>query len=302
MKCKVLVSAPYMQPIIDRFGEIFEHNQIEVVLPLVKERFEEVELLKFVADIDCAICRGGRFKEKVLLSAPKLEVISKRGTGIDSIDETACRRLGIQICNTPNAFSGPVADTVFGYSICFARNLPCIDRTMRKCVRSKTFGRALRECTLCVIGVGNIGKTVVRRARAFSMKLLGNDIIDIPKTFLEETDLQMVSKDALLQEADFVTFHCDFTPNSYYLLTLERFMLTKPSAAIINTARGPVINEKDLVLALEAKIIASAALDVLENEPLLADSPLVMMDNVMLARHNTNSSPEAWEKVYSSTI
>jgi D-3-phosphoglycerate dehydrogenase len=302
MKWKVLVSAPYMQPIIDRFREIFERNQIEVVLPLVNERLEEEELLKWVADIDGAICGDDRFTEKVLLSAPKLKVISKWGTGIDSIDETACRRLGVQICNTPNAFSEPVADTVFGYLICFARHLPWMDRTMRKGVWNKIPGRALRECILGVIGVGNVGKTVVRRARAFSMKALGNDIIDMPKTFLEETGIQMVPKDALLREADFVTLHCDLNPTSYHLMTLERFMLMKPSAVIINTARGPVINEKDLVRALETKIIAGAALDVFENEPLPADSPLIMMDNVMLAPHNANSSPEAWEKVHSSTI
>jgi len=302
MKWKVLVSAPYMQPVLDRFGEFFQQNRIEVVVPPVDERLEEKDLLLWVSDIDGAICGDDRFTEKVLDSAPKLKVISKWGTGIDSIDTQACKRLGIQVCNTPNAFSEPVADTVIGYMICFARHLPWMDRKMRQGIWQKIPGKALRECTLGVIGVGNVGKTVVKRAMGFGMKILGNDIVEIPDDFLSDTGTQMVSKESLIQQADFVSLNCDLNPTSHHLMTFHQFELMKRTAIIINTARGPIIKEDDLVKALENKLIAGAALDVFEKEPLTSDNPLLGMENVMLAPHNANSSPEAWENVHHSTI
>lgn len=302
MKWKVLVSAPYMQPVLDRFDEFFRQNRIEVVVPPVDERFEEEDLLLLVSNIDGAICGDDRFTEKVLEAAPKLKVISKWGTGIDSIDQQACKRLGIQVCNTPNAFSDPVADAVIGYMICFARHLPWMDREMRRGIWQKIPGKALRECTLGVIGVGNVGKTVIKRAMSFGMKIFGNDIVEIPEDFLIDTGTQMVSKESLLQQADFVSLNCDLNQTSHHLMTIDRFELMKRSAVIINTARGPIIKEDDLVKALENKLLAGAALDVFENEPLTSDHPLLSMENVMLAPHNANSSPEAWEKVHYSTI
>ena len=302
MKWKVLVSAPYMLPVLDRFGMLFRQNRIEVVVPPVDERLEEEDLLPWVSDIDGAICGDDHFTEKVLEAAPKLKVISKWGTGIDSIDQQTCKRLGIQVCNTPNAFSEPVADTVIGYMICFARQLPWMDRKMRRGIWQKIPGKALRECTLGVIGVGNVGKTVVKRATVFGMKILGNDIVEIPEDFLSDTGTQMVSKESLLQQSDFVSLNCDLNPTSHHLMTIDRFELMKRSAVIINTARGPIIKENDLVKALETKLIAGAALDVFENEPLTSDNPLLSMENVMLAPHNANSSPKAWERVHHSTI
>ena len=124
MRWKVLVSAPYMQPVIDRFRPLFAEQNIELFVPPVKERFEEEDLLQWMHDIDGVIAGDDRFTSRVLEASPKLKVISKWGTGIDSFDQEACQRLGIAICNTPNAFSEPVADSVLGYILCFARQLP----------------------------------------------------------------------------------------------------------------------------------------------------------------------------------
>ena len=302
MKWKVLVSAPYMQPVVDRFKGIFSQNNIEVVLPVVNERMEEDELLRYIGDIDGAICGDDRFTEKVLASAPRLKVISKWGTGIDSIDQTACRKRGIQICNTPNAFSEPVADSVIGYIICFARKLPWMDREMRTGVWSKIPGHALRERTLGIIGVGDVGKTVARRAMGFGMRIIGNDIVDMPENFLAETKIEMLAREDLLEQADFVSLNCDLNPTSHHLMNGDTFRRMKSTAVLINTARGPIVKEADLVRALKNGVIAGAALDVFEEEPLPADSPLLRMDNVMLAPHNANSSPEAWENVHRNTI
>jgi D-3-phosphoglycerate dehydrogenase len=302
MRWKVLVTAPYMQPVIDQFRSIFDDHDIEFVVPPVEERFEEEELLQWIADIDGVIAGDDRFTERVLKSAPLLKVISKWGPGIDSFDLDACKTLGIAVRNTPNAFSEPVADSVLGYVLCFARNLPWMHQAMHKGIWEKIPGRALRECVLGVIGVGNVGKTVVRRAVVHGMRVLGNDIVEMPADVLAETGIEMVSKERLLNHSDFVSINCDLNPTSYHMMDDTRFAQMRSTAIIINTARGPVIDEAALIRALQNRRIAGAALDVFEEEPLPEDSPLREMDNVLLAPHNANSSPEAWERVHQNTI
>jgi D-3-phosphoglycerate dehydrogenase / 2-oxoglutarate reductase len=189
-----------------------------------------------------------------------------------------------------------------GYILSFARNLPWMSEAMHGRIWHKIPGRALSECSLGVIGIGNIGKAVISRARSFDMNVLGNDIVEISKDFLSETKVQMVSKEELIRQADFIGLTCDLNPTSFHLIDADDFSLMKPSAVIINTARGPIINEPALVKALQEKQIAGAALDVFETEPLPNNSPLLQMDNVLLAPHNANSSPEAWERVHENTI
>jgi D-3-phosphoglycerate dehydrogenase len=150
--------------------------------------------------------------------------------------------------------------------------------------------------------VGNIGKAVIRRASAFGMKTLGNDIVDIDASFLKETGTKMVSKENLLKTSDFVSLNCDLNPTSFHLIGEKEIALMKPTACIINTSRGPVLDEQSLIKALKSKIIAGAALDVFEDEPLSVNSPLRKMENCLLAPHNANSSPAAWEHVHQNSI
>jgi D-3-phosphoglycerate dehydrogenase len=302
MYLKVLVTAPYMQMVIDRFRHIFEEKGIELIVPIVKERFNEEELLQLVTDVEGVICGDDQFTQRVLQAAPKLKVLSKWGTGIDSIDQAACKRLGIAVHNSPNAFSEPVADSVLGYILNFARRLPWMDRIMRQGRWTKMPSITLRECTLGIIGVGNVGKAVVRRATAFGMQVLGNDLVEMPFDFLAENQIDMVSKEDLLERADFVSLNCTLNPTSFHLISDNEFALMKSTAVIINTARGPIIDEPALIRALQSEQIAGAALDVFEQEPLPAESPLLEMDNVMLASHNANSSPDAWERVHQNTV
>jgi D-3-phosphoglycerate dehydrogenase len=303
VKWRVLVSAPYMQsPVLERFQQLFADNSVEIVVPPVRERMSAAELLEWVGDIDGVICGDDQFTEQVLRAAPRLKVISKWGTGIDSIDRAAAARLGIAVHNSPGAFTMPVADTVLGYVLCLARRLPWMDRDMRAGLWQKAPGQALAETTLGVIGVGNIGKAVVRRALAVGMRVLGNDVVEMPAEFLAETGVEMLSKDELLAQADFVSLNCDLNPTSFHLMDEREFALMKPTAAVINTARGPIVAEPALVRALQDGVIAGAALDVFEVEPLPADSPLRRLDNVLLAPHNANSRPAAWERVHQNTI
>ena len=299
----ILLSAPYMVPYAERFRPVFEHYGLELIVYNVRERMDENELLAYAGQIDGAVCGDDHFTARVLQAcAPRLKVISKWGTGIDSIDQQEAARLGIQVCRTPNAFTLPVADTVLGYILAFARRLLWMDRAIKSGQWQKNPGRSLSECTLGVIGVGNCGKGVLRRARAFGMKLLGNDIIAIAPDFILENGLEMTGLEDLLARSDFVSLNCDLNPTSRHLMSTHTLSLMKPEAVLINTARGPIVDEAALVQALQARKIAGAALDVFEVEPLPADSPLLKMDQVMLAPHNANSSPAAWERVHWNTI
>ena len=289
-------------PLIDWYRSQLEDAGCEVVVASVRERLSEGELLPLVGDIDGIICGDDQITERVLASAPRLKVISKWGTGIDSIDLEATARRGIPVRNSPNAFSEPVADTVMGYILLFARKFDVMDHNIRSGRWMKPQLVSLREMILGVIGIGNCGKAVVRRAVAFGMRVLGNDLVDMPDEFLKSTGIKMVSKEELLQESDFVSLNPTLNPTSYHLINEKTLALMKPTAYLINTSRGPVIDEVALVRALERKQIAGAALDVFEVEPLPQDSPLRRLDNCWLAPHNANSSPLAAQRVHQNTI
>ena len=300
---KILFTAPYMIPFVDRFRPVFARYSLELIVPDVQERMEEEDLLKYAGQFDGAICGDDRYTSRVIESClPRLKVISKWGTGIDSIDAETCSRYGIKLGRTLNAFTTPVSDTVMGYLLAFARRHPAMDRAMKAGEWEKIPGKALSESTLGIVGVGNIGKAVTRKARAFGMKVLGNDIIDVNHVFITETGIEMTTLSSLLSESDFVSINCDLNPTSHHLMNAETFSMMKPTAVIINTARGPIVEEKALIEALQVERLAGAALDVFEVEPLPSDSPLMKMDNVMLAPHNSNSSPAAWERVHWNTI
>lgn len=299
----VLMTAPYMIPFLERFKATFDKHGIELIVPEVRERMEEADLLKYAGQFDGAICGDDRYTARVLEAcAPRLKVISKWGTGIDSIDSAAASRLDVKVARTPNAFTTPVADTVLGYMLAFVRRGPWMDAAMKSGEWEKIPGKTLNECTLGVIGVGNIGKAVTRRAKAFGMKVFGTDIVDIDHVFITETGIEMTDLYSLLSESDFISLNCDLNPTSHHLVNAQTLAKMKPSAIVINTARGPIVDEPALIHALQAGQIAGAALDVFEHEPLPHDSPLMTMDNVMLAPHNANSSPAAWERVHWSTI
>lgn len=303
MSYTVLFTAPYMIPFVDRFKPVFDKYGIELIIPDVQERMEEADLLQYAGQFDGTICGDDRYTAHVIEAcSPRLKVISKWGTGIDSIDAEACSSHSIKIGRTLNAFTTPVADSVLAYMLAFARRQPWMDKAMKSGKWEKIPGKALSESTLGIVGVGNIGKAVTRRARAFGMKVYGTDIVDIDHVFISETGIEMTSLEHLLANSDFVSINCDLNPTSRHLMNADAFTLMKPTAILINTARGPIVEEKSLIEALQAGRLGGAALDVFEVEPLPLDSPLMKMDNVMLAPHNTNSSPAAWERVHWNTI
>ncbi|MGB1699418.1 MAG: phosphoglycerate dehydrogenase [Nannocystaceae bacterium] len=299
---KLLISAPYFLPVLDRFREELEQAGFELVVPDVEERLEESELLSIIPDITAVIAGDDRFTRPVIEAATSLRVICKWGTGTDSFDHAACKEHGVKITNTPDAFTVPVSESVLSYALAFARRQPWMDQAMKAGTWEKIPGRTLAESTFGIVGVGNIGSAVARRLRAFGANVLGYDPRPISSDLIAATALSPVELPRLLAESHFVSINCDLNPSSHHLMNSERLSLMRRDAVLINTARGPCVDERALVRALKDGEIAGAALDVFEYEPLPSDSELKSMSQVMLAPHNTNSSPRAWGHVHRNTI
>ncbi len=302
MTWNVLVSAPYMAPVVHEFAPVFEENDAAYRVVDVRERLEEEELLPVIGDADAIICGDDRITAAVMDAAPRLKVICKWGTGVDSIDLGAAAERGIAVGRTPDAFTEPVADTVLGYMLCFARSLPWMDREMKSGRWHKIPGRSLGESTIGVVGVGAIGMAVLRRARPFGAALLGNDIRQVEDGDLGDLGVEMVDLDTLLSRSDYVSLNVDLNPTSRHLIDAAALDRMKPDAVLINCARGPVIDERALADALRNGSIGGVALDVYEDEPLPDGSPLRRLDNVLLAPHNSNSSPTAWRRVHLNSL
>ena len=303
MTWRVLVSAPYMIPVVGRFQAELAPLGVQLEPVPVEERLEEADLLTLMGEVDGIICGDDRFTERVFAAAaPRLRVVAKWGTGIDSIDTAAAAKFGVRVCNTLNAFTEPVADSVLGYMLAFARRIPWATESMRAGEWRKLPSTALFEKTLGIVGIGNTGRAVSKRARAFGTRILGTDIREIAPSVLEQTGVSMVPLSTLLRESDFVSLNCDLNPTSRHLIGAVQLAQMRTTAVLINCARGPIVDEPALVAALQSGVIAGAALDVFEQEPLPVDSPLRDMSNVLVAAHNANSSPTAWEAVHRNTI
>ncbi len=302
MKWKVVISAPYFQPVLSEYRQFFDTNDIEVIVPEVHERLSEEELLRCITDADGIICGDDRITERVLAAAPKLKVIAKWGTGIDSIDREAAARRGIPVRNTPNAFTDAVADTAFGYILNFSRQLSWMDDDVRAGQWQKRPLVALSESVLGIIGFGHIGQAVARRARGFGVRVFATDIRPGLEEVAASMAVTMVPLDELLSLSDFISLHCDLNPTTHHLLNDQTIARMKIGAVVINTARGPLIDETALIAALGSGKVAGAALDVFEHEPLPMDHLLRGFRNVLFAPHNSNASPSAWKRVHENTL
>lgn len=298
----VLISAPYFQPVVDYYRHEFKERGLELRVPKVNERLSENELLALMDGVIGVISGDDAFTSKVIETSTQLQVISKWGTGIDSIDMQACQDFGVVVTRTKNAFSEPVADSAVGYALAFLRNIPQMTKAMRAGRWEKIPGRALNECTVGIIGVGDVGKAFVRRMQPFGARLIACDPIYPGDDFCSSTGLNMCTQGQVLQEADILSLHCDLNPTSHHLINTETLSLMKTDTVLINTARGAIIDEAALIQTLANNRLGGVGLDVFEREPLPQDSPLLSFERVLVAAHNSNSSPKAWHRVHRSTL
>ncbi|MGO1319579.1 MAG: 2-hydroxyacid dehydrogenase [Galactobacter sp.] len=229
-------------------------------------------------------------------AGPQLKVVANVAVGYDNIDVAACKDRGVQATNTPGVLTEATADIAFGLTLMATRRLAEGDRLIRSGASWKwgmffLLGAGLQGKTFGVIGMGGIGRATARRAKAFGMKIVYQSRSAQPAEVEQELDARRVDLDELLAISDVVSVHCPFTPQTHHLLGAKQFAAMKDSAYLINTARGPIVDEAALAVALRDGIIAGAGLDVYENEPLV-EPGLLDLENVSLAPHLGSATVE----------
>jgi len=224
------------------------------------------------------------YNERVFAACPDLKVVARWGIGYDSVDVAAATRHGVMVLNTPGVVTEAVADMTFALMLGAARRIPHCDRVVRSGEWLNVFSGQVFGKTLGVIGLGQIGQAVVRRARGFSMSILAYDPY-CEDGLCEELIIEHTPLERLLVESDFVTLHCTMCPETQHLINRERLRLMKPTAYLINAGRGALVDQAALAEALRDKWIAGAGLDVLAEEPPDPHDPLLQLDNVVLTPH-----------------
>lgn len=237
-----------------------------------------------MGDVEGVIVGEYPVTRKVMEASKSLKVISKVGVGVDKIDLTAASEKGIWVTNTPGANADAVADLTFGLMLSIARYIPQTFQLLKEGEWVRYRGRQLWEKTLGIVGLGAIGKKVAFRAKGFSMRILGYDIYK-DENFARENNIEFVDLDTLFKESDFITFHIPLIPQTDNLVNKRTLSLMKPTAYLVNLARGGIVNSKDLYQCLKDKKIAGAALDVLVDEPPKKDEPLLSLDNIVITSH-----------------
>lgn len=291
---KVLITCPPMLKRIEEFREVFSNKNIELVTPNVIQVLSEEELIELVPYVDAWIIGDDPATRKVFEAgkAGKLKAAVKWGVGVDNVDFEACKILGIPISNTPQMFGGEVADLALAYTLGLARETYLIDREVRNGNWIKPSGTSMSGKTVAVIGLGDIGRSTIKRLKGFEVDIFAYD----PYTSLTASDLginQVLTFPNKINEADFIILTCALTESSKHMINKISIEQMKDGVSIINVARGPLVNESDLIYYLKIGKIKSVALDVFEIEPLPIESELRNFEQCIFGTHNGSNTKEA---------
>jgi D-3-phosphoglycerate dehydrogenase len=268
---------------------------------LFASSFEEVSLIKEVKEVDGIIIRAnGKVTRKMMESAPKLKVIGRHGVGVENIDLEAATEKGIWVVNTPDANDTSVAEHFFGLALILSKMLKNADIALREGrwqARYQYIGRELHGKTLGILGFGRIGRSVGRIGhQGFDMKVLYYDAVRYEE-MEREIKAEKVALEELLAQSDYISINLPMLPATKSLLKEREFALMKPSAYIINLARGPIWDEKALYASLKEGKIAGAGSDVYEVEPASKDHPLFELDNFVGTPHMAAHTDEALKRM-----
>jgi len=257
------------------------------------------EYANYLADADALIVRSAvKVTKEILARAPKLRVIGRAGVGVDNVDFAAATSAGVLVMNTPGGNAVSVAEHTLALMLALARSIPQATATTKsgKWEKKKFIGNELRGKTLGVIGLGSIGREVVKRARAFEMQISATDPYVSPQV-AEDAGVELVDLDQLLTSSDYISLHLALTTETKRILSRQAFQKMKTGVRIVNCARGELIDPQALQEALESGKVAGAALDVFESEPPPQGSRLLAFDSVIATPHIAGSTEEAQEIV-----
>jgi glyoxylate reductase len=291
-KPKVFISGRIPGIAYETLVQDFEVRMHDDVVPLPKE-----EIIKGLKGCDALLSiLSDPIDAEVIASEPGLKIIANYGAGFNNIDVAEATKRGIPVTNTPQVSTNATADFTMGLLIAIARRLVEGDKTTREgrftgWAPLYHLGVEVTGKTLGIIGLGSIGKAVAKRARAFDMKILYHSRTRLKEAQERELGVEFVPLEQLIRESDFVSLHLSYHPSLKHMIGAEQLRMMKPTAYLINAARGPLVHEEALLQALQEKVIAGAALDVYEFEPKVT-AGLELLDNVILAPHLGNATIE----------
>jgi phosphoglycerate dehydrogenase-like enzyme len=270
------------------YVEILERNGFEVRYPQLRslargESSDEVVVAN-LREADAVIAGGEQYPERVIDSLPKLRVIARAGVGYDRVDVAAATARKVAVTITPNANHECVAEHALAMMFAAAKNVIASDRTMREGKWDRVLTEPLRGKTFGILGLGRIGRSLAVRVKALGMKVIACE--QFPnENFVRQHEIELVPLDDLLSRSDYLSLHCPASPETFGIINKATLAKMKPGSTLINTARGRLVVEADLLQALKSGHLRFACLDVFEQEPPCADNPLFALPNVVLAPH-----------------
>jgi D-3-phosphoglycerate dehydrogenase len=260
----------------------------------VKNKLTPEKILSIIGDYEALMVRSQtKVTADIIEAGKKLQVIARAGVGIDNVDVEAATRCGVLVVNAPTGNTVSAAEHAMALMLATARNVPQANVSLKsgEWRRSEFMGTELRGKTLGIIGLGNVGSEVAKRAQGFEMKLLGNDPL-VSEEYARKIQVELVDLNRLLKESDFITLHLPLNDKTRKIIGAKELELASPTARIINCARGGLIDEEALVKAIKEKRIAGAAIDVFDNEP-VTESILFNENNIIVTPHLGASTTEA---------
>jgi D-3-phosphoglycerate dehydrogenase len=287
---KILVADPIAE---EGIQSLRSYAQVDV-----KTKLELEQLKAMIGDYDALIVRSQtKVGAGVIESGKKLKVIGRAGVGIDNIDVDAATRKGIVVVNAPTGNIIAAAEHTIALMLALARNVPQANSHLKsgKWQREEFVGTEIRNKTLGIIGLGNVGSEVAKRVQSFEMRVIAHDPF-VSQDYAHNLEVDLVPLDQLLREADFISLHVPLTASTKKLIGSKELAKLKPTARIINCARGGLIDEEAVVKAVKAGKIAGAAFDVFDHEP-VTDSPLFKEDKIIVTPHLGASTVEAQTSV-----
>ena len=285
---KVLIADDSLRP--DGVEMLRERTSLVLMPPWPLEK----DLVNAAQDVDAILSRSAIISRPVIGAAPKLKIVSRHGVGLDYVDVAACTERGILVTTTGDANSEAVSEHALGLLFAVTRKIARADAAMRagKWERLPLVGVELYRKVLGIVGLGRIGSRMARHAQGFDMDVIACDpYIDPEKA--HRLDVTLVDLETLLRRADFISLHVPLTEETHHLIGESQLELMKPSAFLVNTARGPIVDGQALYDALASGAIAGTGLDVFEEEPLPGDHPLRQFDNIVCTPHVAAQTEES---------
>lgn len=294
-KKKVLICAWQLDKRRGAWLQKLEDAGFDVVFNTLGRKYTQDELIDHLPGTYATVASSEPYNEKTLSVAPELRIIARWGVGYDQVDVDAATRHGVTVAMAFGANHEAVADAAFALMSALANDILQYHNLVAGGGWGGRYHMGLHKKTVGIVGLGRIGRAFARRCQGFETRILGYDP-PIPDDAIRGFGIEPVSLEELLNESDFVSLHAPRAPETEGLINRETLALMKPSAFLINTSRGNVVDEPALVDALSSGVIAGAGLDVFAAEP-PGDSPLLKLDNVLLMPHSAGASADAVEGV-----